>query len=157
MGASYGDAGALQQQQQQQQLLQGPAWPRHGSTGTPGSIGCDAAASCGSASSPPQQLQGARGGQRVSAQTQHDSRARKDAYRAELEAQIQERSARKAAEKGARAAEDAAKDKEMAAYSPWGRGGAGAPLRDAAGQVRPRGAGGWVRKACARLQQAGVV
>lgn len=63
-------------------------------------------------------------------------RARKDAYRAELEAQIRERAAHKAAEKNQRAAEEARKDAEMAAYCPWGRGGAGAPLRDASGQVR---------------------
>lgn len=62
-------------------------------------------------------------------------KARKDAYRAELEAQIRERAERQAAEKAQRAAEEARKEAEMAAYSPWGRGGAGAPLRDAAGQV----------------------
>jgi len=63
-------------------------------------------------------------------------RARKDAYRAELEAQIRERAAHKAAQKSQRVVEEARKDAEMAAYSPWGRGGAGAPLRDASGQVR---------------------
>lgn len=62
-------------------------------------------------------------------------KARKDAYRAELEAQILERSERQAAEKAQRAAEESRKEAEMAAYCPWGRGGAGAPLRDAAGQV----------------------
>jgi hypothetical protein len=63
-------------------------------------------------------------------------KSRKEAYRAELEAQIAERAARKAADKRARNIEDAAKEAEMATYSPWGKGGAGAPLRDAAGQVR---------------------
>jgi centrosome and spindle pole-associated protein 1 len=56
-------------------------------------------------------------------------------YRAELEAQIRERAERQAAEKAQRAAEEARKEAEMAAYCPWGRGGAGAPLRDASGQV----------------------
>lgn len=56
--------------------------------------------------------------------------------RAELEAQIQERAKQKAAEKSQRAAEEARKEAEMAAYCPWGRAGAGAPLRDATGQVR---------------------
>jgi centrosome and spindle pole-associated protein 1 len=62
-------------------------------------------------------------------------KARKDAYRAELEAQIRERAERQAVEKAHRAAEEARKEAEMAAYCPWGRGGAGAPLRDASGQV----------------------
>ncbi|WIA30714.1 hypothetical protein OEZ86_000782 [Tetradesmus obliquus] len=60
---------------------------------------------------------------------------RKDAYRAELEAQIRDKAARVAAEKSAVAAEEARKEKEMAGYNPWGRGGAGAPLRNAAGQA----------------------
>jgi centrosome and spindle pole-associated protein 1 len=63
-------------------------------------------------------------------------KARKDAYRAELEAQIRDKAARKAAEKSAVAAEEARKEAEMAGYNPWGRGGAGAPLRNAAGKVR---------------------
>lgn len=63
------------------------------------------------------------------------AKAKKDAYRAELEAQIRDKAARKAAEKSALAAADARKEAEMAGYSPWGRGGAGAPLRDASGQV----------------------
>lgn len=63
-------------------------------------------------------------------------KARKDAYRAELEAQIRERAEQKAAEKVQRAAVDARKEAEMASYCPWGRAGAGAPLRDASGQVR---------------------
>lgn len=63
-------------------------------------------------------------------------KARKDAYRAELEAQIRDKAARVAAEKSAVAAEEARKEKEVAGYNPWGRGGAGAPLRNAAGQVR---------------------
>jgi centrosome and spindle pole-associated protein 1 len=63
-------------------------------------------------------------------------KARKDAYRAELEAQIRDKAARKAAEKSAVAAEEARKEAEMAGYNPWGRGGAGAPLRNASGKVR---------------------
>lgn len=63
-------------------------------------------------------------------------KSKKDAYRAELEAQIRDKAARKAAEKNALAAEDARKEAEQAGYDPWGRAGAGAPLRDAAGQVR---------------------
>jgi hypothetical protein len=62
-------------------------------------------------------------------------KARKDAYRSELEAQIRDKAARKAAEKNALKAADAKKEAEMAAYSPWGRAGAGAPLRDADGKV----------------------
>eukprot|EP00775_Hariotina_reticulata_P008174 gene8174-8365_t len=65
-------------------------------------------------------------------------KARKDAYRSELEAQIRDKAARKAAEKNALAAADAKKEAEMAAYSPWGRAGAGAPLRDADGKVENR-------------------
>lgn len=74
-------------------------------------------------------------------------KARKDAYRAELEAQIRERSQRQAAEKAQRAAQESRKEAEMAAYCPWGRGGAGAPLRDAAGQVGVGvGSGVWWRQ-----------
>lgn len=63
------------------------------------------------------------------------AKSKKDAYRAELEQQIRDKAARKAAEKSARDAEEARKEAEVAGYNPWGRAGAGAPLRDAAGQV----------------------
>lgn len=62
-------------------------------------------------------------------------KAKKDAYRAELEQQIRDKAARKAAEKSAIDAEEARKEAELAGYNPWGRAGAGAPLRNAAGQV----------------------
>lgn len=86
--------------------------------------GIDAIGSNNSSSSSPPRGRGAQ-----------DNKARKDAYRAELEAQIRERAAHKAAEKSRHAVQEARKEAEMAAYCPWGRGGAGAPLRDAAGQV----------------------
>lgn len=63
------------------------------------------------------------------------AKSRKDAYRAELEAQIKDKAARKAAEKNAIAAEEARREAEAAGYNPWGKAGAGAPLRDESGLV----------------------
>ncbi|GFR43891.1 hypothetical protein Agub_g5020 [Astrephomene gubernaculifera] len=69
-----------------------------------------------------------------------EQQAKKDQYRLELEAQIREREERKAAEKARRMEEDMRKEAEMAVYAMHGgmgggRGGGGAPLRDAAGNI----------------------
>lgn len=65
---------------------------------------------------------------------------RKDAYRAELEAQIREKAERKAAEKRRVAAEEERREAAAAVDNPWGRaGGGGAPHRDpVTGQVGGR-------------------
>lgn len=56
--------------------------------------------------------------------------------RLELEAQIRDKAARAAAAKAAVAAEDRRKEAELVSRGdPWGRGGAGAPLRGADGRV----------------------
>ncbi|EFJ50945.1 hypothetical protein VOLCADRAFT_88396 [Volvox carteri f. nagariensis] len=66
-----------------------------------------------------------------------EQQAKKDQYRLELEAQIREREERKASEKARQREEDMRKEAEMAAAArdAMGRGGGGAPLRDAAGNV----------------------
>ncbi|GIL70786.1 hypothetical protein Vretimale_3880 [Volvox reticuliferus] len=66
-----------------------------------------------------------------------EQQAKKDQYRLELEAQIREREERKVAEKARQREEDMRKEAEMAigAREAMGRGGGGAPLRDAAGNV----------------------
>lgn len=53
----------------------------------------------------------------------------------QLEAQVQLKDQMRLREKQLQHQRDAAAARESASYNPWGRGGAGAPLRDAAGDV----------------------
>ncbi|GLI58628.1 hypothetical protein VaNZ11_000363 [Volvox africanus] len=97
---------------------------------------------------PPQLLPGPAPPPGPGRDTMHriEQQAKKDQYRLELEAQIREREERKAAEKSRQREEDMRKEAEMAmaAREAMGRGGGGAPLRDAAGNVvaNLRGMGG---------------
>ena len=58
----------------------------------------------------------------------------KDAYRAELERQIQEKKQRQLQDHAKREELDRKWDAKNEVYDPWGRGGCGAPIRDAAGK-----------------------
>ena len=55
-------------------------------------------------------------------------------YAKELKRQVEEREREKARAKAEQEAYDRKFEEEAASYNPWGRGGAGAPLKDA--QVR---------------------
>ncbi|XP_051552780.1 centrosome and spindle pole-associated protein 1 isoform X2 [Myxocyprinus asiaticus] len=56
-------------------------------------------------------------------------------YKEELRSQIEERAARRRAEREERQRLEAELEANMRAYEPWGRGGAGAPLRDSTGNL----------------------
>lgn len=63
----------------------------------------------------------------------NDKRKRRNEFRDSLEAQIQEKNERMARKKLKEKAWQSKKDEEMSAYNPFGRSGAGAPLKDTDG------------------------
>ena len=58
----------------------------------------------------------------------------KDAYRSELERQIHEKKQRQLEDNTRREEHERNKEMEMEGYNPWGKGGCGAPIRDATGK-----------------------
>ncbi|XP_078073219.1 centrosome and spindle pole-associated protein 1 isoform X2 [Mustelus asterias] len=63
------------------------------------------------------------------------SKANAHSYQDSLKKQMQEREERKRKEKEEKVRYDAKLEEEMRIYNPWGRGGGGAPLRDAEGNL----------------------
>ena len=61
--------------------------------------------------------------------------AKASAYKMDLERQIEEKKMRTEAEKQERRAREAKEEADMRNYNPWGKGGAGAPLRDMHGNI----------------------
>ncbi|KAK3281798.1 hypothetical protein CYMTET_10427 [Cymbomonas tetramitiformis] len=80
------------------------------------------------------QLQGMYGGGISPGQMQHNHHQKQN-YAHALEQQIREKQERKERELQQRKKQDMLDDEAMAAYNPWGKGGAGAPLRDQKGAV----------------------
>lgn len=62
-------------------------------------------------------------------------KAAKQAYQEELKRQMQEREVKKRKEKEEKERYDRKIEQEAANYNPWGKGGAGAPIRDSGGQL----------------------
>jgi len=65
----------------------------------------------------------------------NEKRKRRNEFRDSLEAQIQEKNERMARKKLKESAWESKKDEEMSAYNPFGRSGAGAPLKDSKGKA----------------------
>ena len=67
----------------------------------------------------------------VAAGARAEKLRKKQAYQRDLEVQIAEKARRKAAEKAAQQEEDSREARAAMVHDPWGRGGGGAPMRDA--------------------------
>ena len=74
-------------------------------------------------------------GWRLDMQHKTQERVKQEWQAAELQKQIEEKRLKKEALEEERRRRDAKEAKEEAEYNPWGRGGAGAPLRDGAGNL----------------------
>lgn len=69
---------------------------------------------------------------------QHDDADKKAKYRRELEEQVKIKNEKLQREQERLKAEDLKKEQEIISYNPFGKGGAGAPLRDRSGKVITR-------------------
>ncbi|XP_067308605.1 centrosome and spindle pole associated protein 1 isoform X2 [Pseudorasbora parva] len=65
----------------------------------------------------------------------HDAQKNRLGYKEELRKQIEERAAQRRVDREEKRRLDAELEADMRAYEPWGRGGAGAPLRDSTGNL----------------------
>ena len=71
----------------------------------------------------------------ISASEYQEAEARRNSYAATLQAQIEEKKQRKEREKQKKLAQDLKDEEDLRNYNPYGRGGGGAPVRDADGKV----------------------
>ncbi|XP_039510474.1 centrosome and spindle pole-associated protein 1 isoform X2 [Pimephales promelas] len=65
----------------------------------------------------------------------HQAQKNRLSYKEELRQQIEERAAQRRVDREEKRRLDAELDADMRAYEPWGRGGAGAPLKDSTGNL----------------------